>query len=207
MTSSLPRKRSTPELHWLLTGAEDEVRTRDPQLGRLMLYRLSYFRIRLNTKIVGRAGFEPTKACASRFTVCPSWPLWYLPIIYISKKLRADGGIRTPDQLITNQLLWPTELHRHYFNSPLEQPLRGFLFVWDCKDMRFVFIYQTFLQKNSNFFLNLFYRCCTNNAIIYIINIIATFRNKFINRTLFNKFIGNTQGYDLDIRISPCCKF
>ena len=45
MTSSLPRKRSTPELHWLLNGAEDEVRTRDPQLGRLMLYQLSYFRI------------------------------------------------------------------------------------------------------------------------------------------------------------------
>ena len=43
MTSSLPRKRSTPELHWLMR-AEDEVRTRDPQLGRLMLYRLSYFR-------------------------------------------------------------------------------------------------------------------------------------------------------------------
>ena len=28
-----------------VVGAEDEVRTRDPQLGRLMLYRLSYFRI------------------------------------------------------------------------------------------------------------------------------------------------------------------
>ena len=28
------------------------------------------------------------------------------------KKTGADGGIRTPDQLITNQLLWPTELHR-----------------------------------------------------------------------------------------------
>ena len=27
-----------------VVGAEDEVRTRDPQLGRLMLYRLSYFR-------------------------------------------------------------------------------------------------------------------------------------------------------------------
>ncbi len=24
---------------------------------------------------------------------------------------RASGGSRTPDQLITNQLLWPTELH------------------------------------------------------------------------------------------------
>ena len=87
-----------------------------------MLYRLSYFRIRLDTKIVGRAGFEPTKACASRFTVCPSWPLWYLPIIYISKKLGADGGIRTPDQLITNQLLWPTELHRQNVNFPLGAP-------------------------------------------------------------------------------------
>ena len=45
MTSSLPRKRSTPELHWLAKRAEDEVRTRDPQLGRLMLYQLSYFRL------------------------------------------------------------------------------------------------------------------------------------------------------------------
>ena len=46
MTSSLPRMRSTPELHRLLIclGAENEVRTRDPQLGRLMLYQLSYFR-------------------------------------------------------------------------------------------------------------------------------------------------------------------
>ncbi len=44
MTPSLPRKYSTTELHWLVVGAEDEVRTRDPQLGRLMLYQLSYFR-------------------------------------------------------------------------------------------------------------------------------------------------------------------
>ncbi len=28
---------------------------------------------------VGKDGFEPPKACASRFTVCPIWPLWYLP--------------------------------------------------------------------------------------------------------------------------------
>ena len=55
MTSSLPRMRSTPELHRLLSGAENEVRTRDPQLGRLMLYQLSYFR-----KIfVGGGGLEP----------------------------------------------------------------------------------------------------------------------------------------------------
>ena len=55
MTSSLPRMRSTPELHRLFVfGAENEVRTRDPQLGRLMLYQLSYFR-----DCVGGGGLEP----------------------------------------------------------------------------------------------------------------------------------------------------
>ncbi len=56
MTFSLPRKRSTPELRRLVIRAGNEVRTRDPQLGRLMLYQLSYTRLLL----VGRAGFEPT---------------------------------------------------------------------------------------------------------------------------------------------------
>ena len=47
-TPSLPWRCSTTELHRLLhlcNRAEDETRTRDPQLGRLMLYQLSYFRI------------------------------------------------------------------------------------------------------------------------------------------------------------------
>ena len=43
-TSSLPRKCSTPELQQQKKGAEDGTQTRDPQLGRLMLYQLSYFR-------------------------------------------------------------------------------------------------------------------------------------------------------------------
>ena len=29
---------------------------------------------------VGKDGFEPPKAKASRFTVCPIWPLWNLPV-------------------------------------------------------------------------------------------------------------------------------
>jgi hypothetical protein len=58
MTSSLPRRRSTPELRGpesqsvIKTGAGDEIRTRDPQLGRLMLYQLSYTR----PKIIPGAG-------------------------------------------------------------------------------------------------------------------------------------------------------
>ena len=59
VTSSLPRKCSTPELHWqYFYRAEDEAQTRDPQLGRLMLCQLSYFR----NLYVGIDGFEPPKA-------------------------------------------------------------------------------------------------------------------------------------------------
>ncbi len=46
VTSSLPRKCSTSELH--RQRAEDGAQTRDPQLGRLMLYQLSYFRKKMN---------------------------------------------------------------------------------------------------------------------------------------------------------------
>jgi hypothetical protein len=63
MTSSLPRRRSTPELRGPESqechenvGAGDEIRTRDPQLGRLMLYQLSYTR----PFPVQGVGFEPT---------------------------------------------------------------------------------------------------------------------------------------------------
>ncbi len=51
VTFSLPRKRSTPELLGPSDrenfGAGDEARTRDPQLGRLMLYQLSYSRLEI----------------------------------------------------------------------------------------------------------------------------------------------------------------
>ena len=60
-------------------GAEDEARTRDPNLGKVVLYQLSYFRI-IN---VGEDGFEPPKVKTSRFTVCPIWPLWYSPKILV----------------------------------------------------------------------------------------------------------------------------
>ena len=82
VTSSLPRKRSTPELHRLkIFRAGDRVRTGDIQLGRLTLYQLSYSRnIFLSYPLnVGRAGFEPAKLKNNRFTVCPRWPLEYLP--------------------------------------------------------------------------------------------------------------------------------
>ncbi len=80
VTSSLPRKRSTPELHRRKVfnspfvkeeipasqefRAGDRVRTGDIQLGRLTLYQLSYSRNFLKSLNfnVGRAGFEPAKS-------------------------------------------------------------------------------------------------------------------------------------------------
>ena len=34
---------------------------------------------------VGKDGFEPPKAKASRFTVCPIWPLWNLPSLFLRR--------------------------------------------------------------------------------------------------------------------------
>ena len=44
---------------YLIQRAENGTQTRDPQLGRLVLYQLSYFRL---SKKVGSDGFEPPKA-------------------------------------------------------------------------------------------------------------------------------------------------
>ena len=147
MTSSLPRKRSTPELHRLKKRAEDEVRTRDLQLGRLPLYQLSYSRFFPDFffLIVGGGGFEPPKAMPTDLQSAPFDRSGIPPKI----KKRADRRIRTADRLITNQLLWPTELYRQ--NSSL---IRDKLFPYrtirlcncsqksGCKFKEFYFIKQ-----------------------------------------------------------------
>src|ERR1051326_8511682 len=53
----------------------------------------------LGEKVVERSGFEPLKAIASRFTVCPVWPLRYLStpgsVQHTSRLVtRSDGRVR-----------------------------------------------------------------------------------------------------------------
>ena len=119
-TSSLPRMRSTTELHQQRethslrldkyerinkNRAENGAQTRDPQLGRLVLYRLSYFRELTTTSatvifFVGADGFEPPKVKTSRFTVCPIWPLWNTPNVYFNVhfwSLLSDSNQRPRD--------------------------------------------------------------------------------------------------------------
>ncbi len=91
-----------------------------------MLYRLSYSRIWLLVKAFpGKSDQKKTKPITTQLTRGESRIRTYEGVrqqIYSLPQLatlvsphfspRADGGIRTHDQLITNQLLWPTELHR-----------------------------------------------------------------------------------------------
>ena len=72
---------------------------------------------------MGERGFEPLKAYASRFTVCPLWPLgysplseaWYLPpegrARNVGFGLKAAGRTRTAD-LDYKSCALPTELRR-----------------------------------------------------------------------------------------------
>ena len=39
------KQKAQTNYHLSLTGAVNEARTRDPQLGKLMLYQLSYYRV------------------------------------------------------------------------------------------------------------------------------------------------------------------
>ena len=54
----------------------------------------------------GGRWIRTTEAISSRFTVCPLWPLGNSPIFYFQELIGAGRRIRTPDLLITNQLLY-----------------------------------------------------------------------------------------------------
>ena len=69
MTSSLPRKRSTPELH-RQKRAGDRVRTGDIQLGRLTLYQLSYSRLITDAKISKLFQYFKHSCGESRIRTC-----------------------------------------------------------------------------------------------------------------------------------------
>ena len=68
-------------------------------------------------EMVGRGGFEPPKACASRFTVCPLWPLGYLPepnrmIPKRPKRLELARGFEPPTRCLQGSRS-TSELRQH----------------------------------------------------------------------------------------------
>ncbi len=85
----------------------------------------------LSVCLVGEGGFEPPKLKNNRFTVCPLWPLGNSPMY----EYGAGGRTRTPDLLITNQLLYQLS-----YTSILFETVR---FVFSVTS--FIIIAQSFL--------------------------------------------------------------
>src|SRR5512139_3989537 len=70
-------------------GAGNGTRTRDPKLGKLALYQLSYSR-----KIGGEGRIRTFEGIAGRFTVCSLWPLGNLSSTPPRNKFLAAPTVR-----------------------------------------------------------------------------------------------------------------
>ena len=90
--------------------------------------------------MVGRGGFEPPKAFASRFTVCPLWPLGYLPAGSSDcnplKCLALAGGFEPPTHCLQGSCSTP-ELRQQSQNFTLVSrylEVKTILSVWPLAD-------------------------------------------------------------------------
>ena len=90
------KKNSSRETAGIRVGAVNEARTRDPQLGKLMLYQLSYYRMRVQSY-----NFFPLlqNLTPYKWKIIPTVPdiFWnlsdgYLEEIYLTAILREEEG-------------------------------------------------------------------------------------------------------------------
>ena len=121
----LPYQGSALPLSYYSVGlrAENGAQTRDPQLGRLVLYQLSYFRKTVLKWVVMDSNHRSRKTADLQsapfghsgnhpYTTNPSLRFMNLRDVFAFIELRASCRIRTNDPEITNHVLWPTELKR-----------------------------------------------------------------------------------------------
>ena len=101
----------------------------------------------------GRGRIRTSEGLASRFTVCPIWPLWNSPIRVFRSALRADRGTWTHDRLITNQLLYQLS----YIGTALSKNSLCF----EAAKIRFF----PFARPKTEYFLYLFYNSLIINDI------------------------------------------
>src|SRR6185369_207566 len=71
LCNAIPRDQNASPVRTHNFGAGNGTRTRDPKLGRLALYQLSYSR----TQNGGEGRIRTFEGIAGRFTVCSLWPL------------------------------------------------------------------------------------------------------------------------------------
>ena len=125
MTSSLPRMRSTPELHRLKLERGRRIELPFPawKAGIIAIIRtpLGSSRFCPTSAFCGQGWIRTTEGIASRFTVCPIWPLWYLPkfSIYIADGEPMEGIEPTTLRLQITRSSQLSYIGNVLFQSPL----------------------------------------------------------------------------------------
>ena len=157
VTSSLPRKRSTPELHWLLNWSGRRGSNPRPSAWKADALPTELLPHTFRYKNSGESRIRTYEGVRQQIYSLPQLATLVSPhYLHLFKKLGADGGIRTPDQLITNQLLWPTELHRQHVNFPLSLKPQGLCFRLGLQRYVLFFnppnFFATFFKKFFNYF-------------------------------------------------------
>ena len=136
LTSSLPRKRSTPELHRLLKRAGDEIRTRDPQLGRLMLYQLSYSRLSLRPlpenhlkRPSGESRIRTYEVERQQIYSLPQLAALVSPLVFYSTLMsrQRDSNPRPADYKSAALANWAMPALKSYLKNATNKKCRPFL--------------------------------------------------------------------------------
>ena len=119
----------------------------------------------------------------------------------IPPKKRAGGRIRTADQLITNQLLWPAELHRQISRvEALETPrknVRNYVLPEkECKFNTYFDIAKVFLKKSKKIFSTDTTAAISPQKYLRFYYCASIFRNYFAKyRNLFSSLCKSRSRY------------
>ena len=123
----------------------------------------------------GGRWIRTTEVTDNRFTVCPLWPLGNSPIFTcaLKRKLGAGRRTRTPDLLITNQLLYQLSYTSEFsFRSRIHSLISSAYIIYH--------ILHHLSTLFSNFFN--FFEAYTPNALFYWVS--YTFFNSKLNSLL-----------------------
>ena len=156
---------------------------------------MSYFRLLKCWHFVGEGGLEPPNSSEDRFTVCCNCryatpPSSMQPAVLAG--YRADEGTRTPDRLITNQLLY--QLSYIGFIQPFKQ--LSFFSKSECKNTTFSETHKVFFR----FLLKKYY-----NILLYRIidiNIFYSYPTLSFRKTTF----GGCRNGEIGPSMAPLCQ-
>lgn len=113
--------------------------------------------------VVGKSGLEPLNSEEDRFTVCcnchyATSPCVSRQLVVLLRYARADEGTRTPDRLITNQLLYQLSYIGFFWQSFKQLSVLAFFSLKKrCKSTTFSDTNKVFFHFSHYFFLKVLF--------------------------------------------------